>query len=136
MSPSICLRWSPKHGVNVLILLVRQLTERCARSIGADKVKRLRYATRMERRYPKLWEDTSPEAERVLLLGYRNMSGARKLQQVTELTFAVQQLALARLRMEDPTATDRELQLRLASLWLPPELLERVMEQARKQGKA
>lgn len=89
----------------------------------------------MDRKHPRLWEDTSPDAERVLVEGYRRMSGAKKLQQVTELTFAVQQLALARLRLEDPTATDRELQVRLAALWLPPELLERVLERVRRPEK-
>lgn len=81
--------------------------------------------------FPKLWEDTSPSAQRVLIEGYRRMSPARKAQQVVELTHAVQQLALARLRSEDPDATDRELQIRLAALWIPADLLERALAHQR-----
>lgn len=76
---------------------------------------------------PKLWEDTSPAAERVLIEGYRRMSAARKAGQVTSLTLAVQQLALARLRAESPDASDNELRARLAALWLPADLLQRVL---------
>ena len=77
---------------------------------------------------PKLWEDTSPDAERVLIEGYRRMTAARKAAQVASLTKAVQQLALARLRSEDPGASERDLRLRLAALWLTPELFARVEE--------
>ncbi len=76
---------------------------------------------------PKLWEDTSPAAERVLIEGYRRMSPARKVSQVAWLTLAVQQLALARLRAECPDASDDALRVKLAALWLPDELLKRVL---------
>lgn len=76
---------------------------------------------------PRLWEDTSPAAEQVLLAGYRRMAPSRKLGQVAELTLAVQQLALARLRSEDPSATERQLHDRVASLWLPAALGDRVL---------
>lgn len=82
--------------------------------------------------HPKLWEDTSPAAERVLLDGYRRMSSVRKARQISELTRGAQQMALARLRGEDPGATERELQLRLAALWLPADLLERVVLHAQR----
>jgi hypothetical protein len=81
-----------------------------------------------------LWEDTSPEAEQVLLAGYRAMSPAKKLRQVEELTRGVQQLALARLRAEDPDASPRTLQLRLAALWIEPELLARVLDHERRRA--
>lgn len=80
---------------------------------------------------PKLWEDTSPDAERVLIEGYRRMSPARKAQQVVALTQAVQQLALARLRVEMPNASDQELRMALAALWLPEDLLNRVVAHQR-----
>lgn len=80
---------------------------------------------------PKFWEDTSPAAERVLIDGYRRMSPARKAAQVASLTQAVQQLALARLRAESPDASDHELRLKLAALWLPEDLLQRVVAQQR-----
>ena len=72
---------------------------------------------------PPLFEDTSPDAERVLVGLYQRMSPARKARQVEELTRGVQQLALSRLRAEDPTADDETLKLRLAALWIDRDLL-------------
>ena len=83
-----------------------------------------------------LWDDTSPAAERVLIAAYRRMTPALKARQVDQLTLGVQQLALARLRAEDPTAGERALRLRLAALWLSPEQLERVRDHdVRVEGK-
>lgn len=42
--------------------------------------------------------DTPPHIQKMLIEGYRNMSPQQKLKQVSELTLAVQQLALARIR--------------------------------------
>ena len=67
--------------------------------------------------------DTSPEAEAVLIEGYARMTAAQKAERVRQMTQAVQQMALARLRDQYPTASDRELQLRLASLWISRELM-------------
>ena len=67
--------------------------------------------------------DTSPEAERVLIEGYRKMPAWQKLQQVQELNQLAQQLALLDIRRQHPNASERELQLRLASRWLEPELM-------------
>lgn len=72
---------------------------------------------------PALFEDTSPDAERVLIGLYRRMSPDRKAKQVEELTRGVQQLALSRLRAEDPAADDETLKLRLAALWVDRPLL-------------
>lgn len=69
--------------------------------------------------------DTSPAAQAFLIEGFRRMSPQRKLERVREMTRAAQQMALARLRVQYPDATDRELSLRLASLWLPRELMIR-----------
>lgn len=76
----------------------------------------------------RLWTDTHPDAERVLVEGYRRMSAAAKLKRVVALTQGVQQMALARLRAEYPEATERELQLRLAALWLDDELMRRAFD--------
>ena len=70
--------------------------------------------------------DTAPEVERILVEGYRRMSPAQKLQRVVELTRGVQQMALARIRAQHPAADDRELKLRLASLWLPADVMREV----------
>jgi hypothetical protein len=70
-----------------------------------------------------LSSDTSPEAERVLIEGYRKMPGWQKLQRVQALNQLAQQLALLDIRRRHSQASERELQLRLASRWLEPELM-------------
>ena len=59
----------------------------------------------------------------MLIALYRKMSPEKKMRQVGALNRTVKQLALSRLREEDPEATDEVLKLRLAALWLAPELL-------------
>jgi hypothetical protein len=68
-----------------------------------------------------LLSDTSPEAERILIEGYRRMPIWRKLQQVEELNQFIRQAALAMLRRQYPQADERELRLRLAARWLTPQ---------------
>jgi hypothetical protein len=68
--------------------------------------------------------DTSLDAERVLVEGYRRMSPGEKLRRVRELTHAVQQMALARIRAAHPADGEAELRLRLASLWLDPQVMK------------
>lgn len=63
--------------------------------------------------------DTSATATRHLVDAYRQMPAWRKLQQVTQLTQAVQQMALTRMRSSYGQRPEREERLRLASLWLP-----------------
>lgn len=67
--------------------------------------------------------DTTPEAEAILIEGYRNMPVWKKLQQVGELTDLVCQLAMNDLRRRYPRADERELKLRLASRRIEPELM-------------
>ncbi len=62
----------------------------------------------------------------MLLDAYNRMDADELLGQVTQLTRATQQMALAGLRDQFPEASARELQLRLASLWYGSELVERV----------
>ena len=71
-------------------------------------------------------EDTSLEAEAILIQGYRRMSPAQKLRRVEDLTHTVQLVALARIRAQYPNASKRELKLRLASLWLDAETMRTV----------
>jgi len=70
--------------------------------------------------------DTSPEIQKIQLAGYRRMSPQQKLKQVSELTKTTQQLALARIRKQYPTLSEREQRLMLASLWLDREIMIRV----------
>jgi len=72
--------------------------------------------------------DTPPHIHKMLIEGYRNMSPQQKLKQVSELTLAVQQLALARIRKRYGNCSEREQQLRLASLWLDRDTMMRVFQ--------
>jgi hypothetical protein len=74
----------------------------------------------------KTMNDTSPKAEEILIRGYRDMPAWKKLRQVSQLTMAVQQLALTRIRSQYPNCGEREEKLRLAALWLPRETMIRL----------
>ena len=62
--------------------------------------------------------DTSPEVQKILIDGYRKMSPQQKMRRVTEMNKTVQQLALARIKKQYGEISEREMRLRLASLWL------------------
>jgi N-glycosylase/DNA lyase len=70
--------------------------------------------------------DTPPHIQEILTAGYRRMSPQKKLKRVSELTKAVQQLALARIRQQYGRLSEREQRLRLASLWLDRETMIKV----------
>lgn len=73
-----------------------------------------------------LAEDTSPEAERVLIELWRRASPARKLSLILDTTRAAQEFALAGLRARHPNDSPERLRRRFADLWLGPELARRV----------
>jgi len=71
--------------------------------------------------------DTPPDVEEILLEGYRRMTPGERLVRAFDLSRAVQQLALARIRAEyGPDLSECEERLRLASLWLPRETMVEV----------
>lgn len=70
--------------------------------------------------------DTHPHVQEILIDGYRRMSPQDKLKRVSELTKAVQQLALARIREKYDNLSEHEQHLRLASLWLGRETMIKV----------
>jgi hypothetical protein len=70
--------------------------------------------------------DTPPHIQEILIAGYRRMSPEKKLKRVSELTKAVQQLALARIRQQYGMLSEQEQRLRLASLWLDRETMIQV----------
>lgn len=72
--------------------------------------------------------DTPPHIQKILIAGYRNMSPQQKLQRVSQLTLAVQQLALARIRKRYDGCPEREQQLRLASLRLDRNTMIKVFQ--------
>lgn len=69
--------------------------------------------------------DTSPEAARVQVEIYRNMSPARKLELVEDANHTARLLALAGLRDRYPDDPPERLHRRLFDLVLGPELAER-----------
>ena len=70
--------------------------------------------------------DTHPSIYKIMIDGYRNMTPQQKLRCVGEMTKAVQELALARIRKQYGDISEREQRLRLASLWLKRETMVKV----------
>ena len=73
--------------------------------------------------------DTSPEAERILIEGYRKMTPRQKLERVVSMNKALVAMSTARIRAtygED--ISDRELKLRLAALRLDREIMIKVFD--------
>ncbi len=70
--------------------------------------------------------DTHPDAEKVQIEGLRAMPVWRKLVMVSDLSMAARLLALAGLRQSFPGASLAELDRRLATLCLGPELATKV----------
>jgi hypothetical protein len=74
----------------------------------------------------RLFPDTRPEAEEVLITLLSEASAARKVEMLGQLNEMALDLARAGLRARHPTAGDAELRRRLADLLLGPELAARV----------
>ena len=73
-------------------------------------------------------EDTPAHIQDLIIEGYRRMSPQDKLRRVSELTKAVQQLALARIKKQYGDISEHEQRLRLASLWLDRNTMARVFQ--------
>ena len=74
----------------------------------------------------RLFEDTTPEAEAVLVGLLREMPPPRKIEMVCELNGMVRRLAMAGLRERHPGADEAEIRRRLADLLLGKELAAEV----------
>ena len=72
-----------------------------------------------------LAEDTSPEAERVLIELWRQATPARKFEMISSASRASRELALCGLKMRFPNDSPAQLRRRLAGLWLGEELAEK-----------
>ena len=70
-------------------------------------------------------DDTPPAVAEILIAGYQRMTPAERLARACDLSLAVRQLALARLRTEHPNASEHELRLRVAALTLDAETMRR-----------
>ena len=71
---------------------------------------------------PDLPNDTSPEAEQVLLTLWRQASPERKFALIVDTTRALQEFMLAGLRERHPALGPAELRRAFADLWLGPDL--------------
>ncbi|MFH1707192.1 MAG: hypothetical protein ABIF71_04670 [Planctomycetota bacterium] len=74
------------------------------------------------------FSDTPPVVDKIFIDGYRRMSPRQKMQCVSDMTNAVLQMALARIRKQHPGISEREERLRLASLWLDRETMIKVFQ--------
>lgn len=74
----------------------------------------------------RLFADTRPEAETVLIDLLRQTSPWRKLAMVAQLNASVRVLAISGLRQRYPQADEAEIRRRLADLLLGPELARTV----------
>jgi hypothetical protein len=70
-------------------------------------------------------DDTSADARRILREIYASMTPAEKLRQMSAVTLAANQLALAGLAARHPDASRSQLLLRLARLRLGDDLVDR-----------
>lgn len=75
---------------------------------------------------PRLFADTTPEAEEVLIKLLRDAPPSRKIEMVCELNQMVRQLTIAGLRERHPNADEEEIRRRLADMLLGKELAEEV----------
>jgi hypothetical protein len=94
--------------------------------IQSALVESLGIASAVEVSVKPLSPDTEPKAEEIMLGIYRRMPITQKLKQVSELTRAIQEAALADIKRRHPDADERELKMRLASRWLDAETMRRV----------
>jgi hypothetical protein len=70
--------------------------------------------------------DTSPEAERILIEAYRRMTPAEKLRKMRDLNDFACRLIEGDVRRRHPSDSDRDRQLRVASRYLPAEVMRTV----------
>ena len=71
-------------------------------------------------------DDTSPEAEAILIEGYRKMTPAQRAARMIGLMRTVELLAMAGVRANHPNADEHELKMRLGSRWLDAETMRTV----------
>jgi hypothetical protein len=68
-------------------------------------------------------EDTHPDIERILIEAARRMTPAQKVGQVGQMNRFIRNMQEAEIRRMHPEASEREIELRLVSRWLPADLM-------------
>jgi hypothetical protein len=76
----------------------------------------------------RLFSDTDPRAEAILIAGIRRMTGAERLARVAALRESALGLARVRIRERHGEISEREVRLRLASLWLDRKTMVEVFD--------
>ena len=71
-------------------------------------------------------DDTSPEAWRILVELYRNMSPKQRLERALELSDFLRSFCESGIRSQYPQASEREVFLRLTERTLGPDLFRKV----------
>lgn len=89
---------------------------------------RLRYDATIMIPIDRVPSDTNKETERIYLRLLREAPPWRKAAMVDSLTRACQELAAAGIRMRHPNASEKEVLMRLAALWLDREIMIRVFD--------
>jgi hypothetical protein len=69
--------------------------------------------------------DTHPEIERILIEAYRRMTPREKIEKMRQLNEFGYRLALAEVQRRYPEASERECHLRVASRYIPPDLMRK-----------
>jgi len=77
----------------------------------------------------RLFEDTSPEAEKILVAKLREAGSTKRLAIALSLTTAMRRLSLAGLKRRHPDASERSLLLRMARLTYGKEVANLIPEQ-------
>lgn len=70
-------------------------------------------------------DDTSPDAWRALLGLYRKMPPEERLRRVAALNRMTRTMALSGMRERHPDASEEEIRLRCAALWLDRDTMRR-----------
>lgn len=78
--------------------------------------------------------DTSAEARSVLVAGLRRMTPAQKLARLVALNRSVEQLARAGIRLRHPDATERQVKLMLARMWLDEATVDTIAKRLAETG--
>jgi hypothetical protein len=69
--------------------------------------------------------DTHPEIERMQIEAYRRMTPAERFRKIEGLNLSAQAMSLGDIRRRHPDASEREMQLRLASRSIPANLMRK-----------
>jgi hypothetical protein len=74
-----------------------------------------------------VYSDTHPEIERRVIEGMRRLTAAQKFHMICDMQATIEAMVRPRIRADHPDASEREIQLRIASRRLPADLLRKAV---------